>query len=1100
MSIRSRRLLLLSSSALVLLCFAGIASSQTTETPPETPATPSPAPETPAPQPSQPAPETPKAEPGIPPAVQVPQVTVEAPKPRSARRTAPAAPARTTAPAPPPPAPPPTTTPTTTTSTTTTAGQPAAPSPFQPPPSLTTLNSEQIKASQNNSLGGLFFTLPGATSGGLAPGSQRPVLRGLDDFRVRMQENGVGSMDVSDLGQDHGAPIDPLSIRKVEILRGPEALRFGSQAVGGIVDASNNRIPTAAPPLGWAAEILGATTTVDRGIEGGVLLDAGGRDFAIHADAYGRHSNDYFIPSYPYLFPPDPAPAFNGKQPNSGLHSEGQAIGGSRFFDDGYVGAAYSRFTSVYRIPTLDGAATNTRIDLQQSKFTGKGEFRSQSAAIDVIRFWVGGVEYEHNELGLNGDGVDAVRATFINHQQEAKAEIRFMPMTTPFGALITSVGAQFDHQQLDTSGDAGSLLNSARTNRAAAYLFNELWLTDTLRTLMAGRIESVRLDGIAGVFPAALVPPPDEPDLSRRSLAFTPKSISFSVLKDLPWYTVARATVQRVQRAPTALELFAHGAHDAPGTFEIGDPNLQPETAKTAEIGLKRTEGEFRFDAKAYYTRYDQFIFRQFTGIECGGDFATCGTGTGFLQTVYSQRDAIFRGVELAWQWDLLPVAMGIFGVDGQYDFLRATFTDGSNVPRIPPMRVGGGAYWRKDNWFARMGLIHAFAQNDLALNETTTAGYNLLKMEISNKQFYRYTPWGPIEITTGLVGDNPLDIDVRNHVQFHKDEILWPGRSVKLFFNAKFGAEPPLGRDGYPIGSRAPIGYGLPMLTKEPMAWTWAGPYLGFNVGTGAGRSRTQALFSDATTGAPLFATASSDRLNGLIGGAQAGYNWQWGNWVSGIEADIQGSNQHSSPSHVCPGAVCNPAIAAAGFDAPVTTRFDQGHRLDWFATLRARLGATVTPDVMAYGTGGLAIASIKTSGVVNGSSLAVTPILDDAGNPVLDENGNPVTATSVTPAGAAFTQVTLKTGWTAGAGIEARLFGNVTGKVEYLYMDFGTITAGVTNPLNSTPLAFSANSRITDHIVRLGLNYKYDPIGVAPMLAKAPMLMAWTWAGPY
>jgi outer membrane biosynthesis protein TonB len=141
MSIRSRRLLLLSSSALVLLCFAGIASPQTTETPPETPPaatttpqtppTATPAPETPAPQPSQPAPETPKAEPGIPPAVQVPQVTVEAPKPRSARRTAPAAPARTTAPAPPPPAPPPTTTPPTSPSATTTAGQPAAPSPFQ---------------------------------------------------------------------------------------------------------------------------------------------------------------------------------------------------------------------------------------------------------------------------------------------------------------------------------------------------------------------------------------------------------------------------------------------------------------------------------------------------------------------------------------------------------------------------------------------------------------------------------------------------------------------------------------------------------------------------------------------------------------------------------------------------------------------------------------------------------------------------------------------------------------------------------------------------------------------------------------------------------
>ena len=161
-----------------------------------------------------------------------------------------------------------------------------------------------------------------------------------------------------------------------------------------------------------------------------------------------------------------------------------------------------------------------------------------------------------------------------------------------------------------------------------------------------------------------------------------------------------------------------------------------------------------------------------------------------------------------MAWQWDLLPVATGIFGVDGQYDFVRATFTDGSNVPRMPPMRVGGGTYWRNDNWFVRMGLLHAFgAERPRPVNDTPTAGYNLLKMEISNKQYWRDSPWGAAEITTGLVGDNLLDVDVRNSVQFHKDEILMPGRSIKFFMNAKFGGVPPVNKAGYykaPTGSR--------------------------------------------------------------------------------------------------------------------------------------------------------------------------------------------------------------------------------------------------------------------------------------------------------
>src|SRR6516162_3829951 len=445
MSIHRRRVLLLSSSALVLLCFTGIASSQTTQTPPEsppatttTPETPpaaAPAPEAPTPQSQQPAPEAPQAAPETAPAVPIPQVTVEAPKLRPARRTVPAAPARTATPSPPPPAPP-TTTPPTTTTTTTTAGQPAATSP-QPPPSLNTLNSEQIQASQSNSLGGLLFTMPGATSAGLAPGTQRPVLRGLDDFRVRVQENGVGTMDVSDYGQDHGVPLDPLAIQKVQILRGPEALRYGSQAVGGIVEATNNRIPFLAPPGGWQAQMLGATTTVDRGAEGGALFDAGSRDFAFHADVYGRKGNDYFIPSYPYLFPSDPAPPFNGKQPNSSFHSEGQAVGGSYLFDGGYVGAAVSRFSTLYHVPTMDGAASNTRIAIEQVKYTSKGEFRPQSSAIDVIRYWAGAVEYHHDELGLGDFNIDGVQATFNNHAQEARSEIQFLPMATPLGTLV---------------------------------------------------------------------------------------------------------------------------------------------------------------------------------------------------------------------------------------------------------------------------------------------------------------------------------------------------------------------------------------------------------------------------------------------------------------------------------------------------------------------------------------------------------------------------------------------------------------------------------------------------------------------------------------
>src|SRR5262249_15266666 len=129
---------------------------------------------------------------------------------------------------------------------------------------------------------------------------------------------------------------------------------------------------------------------------------------------------------------------------------------------------------------------------------------------------------------------------------------------------------------------------------------------------------------------------------------------------------------------------------------------------------------------------------------------------------------------------------------------------------------RVGGGAYWRADDWFVRMGLLHVFGQQDLGVNETPTAGYNLLKLQIENTRYYRDSPWGPTLITTGLTGDNLLDVDVRNHVQFHKDEILLPGRSIKLFMNAKFGAEPAGDKAAQGYYKRA-TGDGLPLFFKQ-------------------------------------------------------------------------------------------------------------------------------------------------------------------------------------------------------------------------------------------------------------------------------------------
>src|SRR6185503_18880499 len=152
-----------------------------------------------------------------------------------------------------------------------------------------------------------------------------------------------------------------------------------------------------------------------------------------------------------------------------------------------------------------------------------------------------------------------------------------------------------------------------------------------------------------------------------------------------------------------------------------------------TFELGLKRAKGEFRFDASVYRTYFSNFIFKRFTGTRCDDDFASCGSGTELDQIVYSQQDATFTGAELQAEYDVARLWRGVWGIEGQYDFVHAVLADGTYVPKLPPHRLGGGLYYRDQQWLARVSLLHAFAQEEFATFDTPTPGYNLLNAELS-------------------------------------------------------------------------------------------------------------------------------------------------------------------------------------------------------------------------------------------------------------------------------------------------------------------------------------------------------------------------------
>jgi iron complex outermembrane recepter protein len=632
--------------------------------------------------------------------------------------------------------------------------------------SVTVVTPQEMLRQPADTLGQALENKPGLATTSFAPGASRPVIRGLTGFRVSTQENGLSTGDVASLSDDHGVPIDPLAAGQVEVVRGPATLRYGSQAIGGVVNATNNRIPDSVPLNGVRVETRGGVSSADGGRNGAFSTDAGSGNFVLHADAFDRSAEDYQTP--------------HGKQDNTSLHTYGNSIGGSYVGSKGFFGVAYSTFDSTYYIPGIEAADRKNHIVLNQERLSSKGEWRLENSGIETIRTWFGVTNYKHSEI--DSLPVESIGTTYKNQQYEGRVEVQHSPANTGLGELRGAVGAQGSNRVLSAGGADGDLLPQARTQNGAAYIFEELQVTKPLRLQAAARVENSDVNGKPGGDPAN----------SPVHTSFLPTSYSAGLLYELPRNLVLRFTAQHVERAPDATELFYNGPHDATATFEIGNQNLTIERANTYEVGLKRGTGDFRFDLSAYHTGFNNFIYKRFTGNKCQDTLASCepanaANATWFDQIIYSQRNATFVGAEVMAEYDIAKVWHGVWGVQGQYDFVRATFEDGSYVPKIPPHRLGGGFYYYDKSLLARLTLLHAFNQNEYAAFDTPTPGYNLLNAEVSYTMQLDKLAGLTQEMTVGLRGENLLNDDIRNAVSYKKDEVLAPGRSVRLFGSFK-------------------------------------------------------------------------------------------------------------------------------------------------------------------------------------------------------------------------------------------------------------------------------------------------------------------------
>jgi iron complex outermembrane receptor protein len=274
-----------------------------------------------------------------------------------------------------------------------------------------TLSGEKLLLRSDSTLGETLNNLPGVSSSYFGPNASRPIIRGQDGDRIRILQNGGGAPDASALSYDHAVPVDALVTDRIEVLRGPSALQYGGSAVGGVVNVIDNRIPTE-PINGFGGRADLGFSTGNKEKNGGVVLEGGNDRFALHVDAFNRDSKDVSVPIDLDCSKPG-SPWRARKICNSANEANGGAVGGTLFFDQGWIGASASTYRSNYGTVAED----DVTIRMKSDRYALEGEWRP-GGIISSIHAKLSHTDYRHTEF----EGPEA-GTTFSNMSNDLRIE-----------------------------------------------------------------------------------------------------------------------------------------------------------------------------------------------------------------------------------------------------------------------------------------------------------------------------------------------------------------------------------------------------------------------------------------------------------------------------------------------------------------------------------------------------------------------------------------------------------------------------------------------------------------------------------------------------
>lgn len=570
------------------------------------------------------------------------------------------------------------------------------------------LGGDQLVLTRAANLGDTLQGLAGVAATNFGPNASRPSIRGLDGDRVRILNNSGASVDASNLSFDHGVAIDPLVIDKVEVLRGAAALLYGGNAVGGVVNTLDNRIPrTLIDGLSGAAEVRLGGAANDR--SGAVVLDGGaGRPNAgwgWHADLSGRDADDQRAPRF--SSPTDDGSESRTTVRNSASHNHSAALGSSIFFNGGFAGVSVDDFRTTYGTTVEDAA----KIKMKRQRVATAGEWNDETGPVRRLSWQLSRNRYEHSEIE---DG--AVGTTFKSTGTDGRVELTHAPL----GALNGVVGVQWETLDFSALG-AEAFVPSTRTHNVGLFVLEQMKLGDAV--LSAGaRHEQVRVDS-AG----------DTDDSDGRfgtpsQRRFSPTSLALSAVYPLASGWSVSANLNRTQRAPAYYELFANGLHLATDAYERGDATLGLERSRGADFGLKWEGERSHAHVNVYETRFSNYIALQANGETVHDD----EEGKDLPVFVFHSVPARLRGIEFEGRWQ----AMSWLALLGQFDAVHGENTQtGEPLPRLAPRRAMLGLEGSHGEWSGRLEWRLAARQDRVDAFDTPTPGYGTVNLNIARQ-----------------------------------------------------------------------------------------------------------------------------------------------------------------------------------------------------------------------------------------------------------------------------------------------------------------------------------------------------------------------------